>query len=71
MIIVIVLVIILSVGIYLLVSKKPTSLSKPTATKPSATPAAKLPEVAKILGGMWKALTPEQQASFKPAVATA
>lgn len=36
-----------------------------------ANPGAKLPEVAKILGGMWKALTPEQQASFKPAVATA
>ena len=36
-----------------------------------ANPAAKLPEVAKILGGMWKALTPEQQAKFKPAVATA
>lgn len=36
-----------------------------------ANPGAKLPEVAKVLGGMWKALTPEQQASFKPAVATA
>jgi hypothetical protein len=33
----------------------------------AANPAAKLPEVAKILGGMWKALTPEQQASYKPA----
>jgi ABC-type transporter MlaC component len=33
-----------------------------------ANPAAKLPEVAKILGGMWKALTPEQQSKFKPAV---
>ena len=32
-----------------------------------ANPAAKLPEVAKILGGMWKALTPEQQAAYKPA----
>jgi hypothetical protein len=37
-----------------------------------ANPAAKLPEVAKILGGMWKALTPEQQSKFKPnVVATA
>ena len=33
----------------------------------AANPSAKLPEVAKILGGMWKALTPEQQASYKPA----
>jgi cell division septum initiation protein DivIVA len=32
-----------------------------------ANPGAKLPEVAKILGGMWKALTPEQQAAYKPA----
>jgi len=32
----------------------------------AANPAAKLPEVAKILGGMWKALTPEQQGSYKP-----
>jgi hypothetical protein len=37
-----------------------------------ANPGAKLPEVAKILGGMWKALTPEQQSKFKPnVVATA
>lgn len=31
----------------------------------AANPTAKLPEISKTLGGMWKALTPEQQASYK------
>jgi len=31
----------------------------------AANPTAKLPEISKILGGMWKGLTPEQQASYK------